>query len=145
MLFYILYIYFLPHYAVQFTLMLLPYHSAVNFILMLLSSTFFSSIYSHALSSLVIQRTSSSCCFLITQFTPISCNAPLLSPKILLTSLYSYTLSFSLNDRPSLTSLQSSKKSIFLHILICMCLDCRREDKDFERTGSKNFSYLIHY
>jgi hypothetical protein len=26
-----------------------------------------------------------------------------------------------------------------------MCLDCRREDKDFERTGSKNFSYLIHY
>jgi hypothetical protein len=96
LLLYIFYIYFLSRYAVQFTLMLLPYHNAVNFILMLLFSTLCSSVYAHVPSSLVIQLTSSSCCFLIRQFTPTSCSHPLLSPTILLTTLYSYTLSFSL-------------------------------------------------
>ena len=126
MLFYIFYIYFIPHYAVQFTLMLLPYHNAVTFILMLFSSTLFSSIFAHVSSSLVIKPTLYSCYVLITQFTPISCSPPLLSPTILLTTLYSYTLSFSLTDRPSLTFLQNSTKFIFLLILICLCLDCRQ-------------------
>ena len=124
---YIFYIYFLPHYAVHLTLMLLPYHNAVNFILMILFSTLYSSIYAHVPSSLLIQLTSSSCYFLITQLTPISCNPPLLSPTILLMTLYSYTLSFSLTLTDQVSHpYKIAQKIIFLYILTCMCLEWMR-------------------
>lgn len=122
--------------------MILSYYNAVNFILMLLSSKLCSSINVRALSSPVTQLTSSSCYILIMQFIPISYKPPILSPTILLPTLYSYTLIFFLTDRPSLTSLQNSTKnysSAYCNLYVF------RLQADFERTGNKNSPYLIHY
>jgi hypothetical protein len=111
MLLYIFYIYFLPHYAVQLTLMLLPYHNAVN-----LFSCFFFHITQFNLRSLSFlpPYTANFILMLLPHYavhsnlmqpTSLKSNNPPHDSVLIHTQLFPYC------DRLSLTSLQNNTKN----------------------------------